>query len=112
MIQLLKIIYIFLDLLNGYMALQQTNEYINTNYVSVAYPVSHEIKLDSSDNYFLKNMSYLNIYWFLDCEYLDQTDSVYFVNTYTDITKDYNILALMVASSSPVSINSWDIKRV
>lgn len=93
-------------MLNGGLSLNQGNLTIATDFISVDSPVVHEINLEPSDAQLLQKMAYFDVYWFLDCEYLEKTDSLSFVHQYNDDNKDFNLLALVVASWVPVSFKS------
>lgn len=73
-------------------------------FVSSKQPVNHTITIKDQDKFLLNNAAYEKVYWFIDCVYVGETDSLSFINNYTKENEKFQVEALFVASYEPVSL--------
>lgn len=72
-----------------------------TNYISSADPLNQAIEINAYDLARIKNASYVSVYWFLDCQYIGQSDEWNATNFFKKENATYNLEALLVASFEP-----------
>lgn len=72
-----------------------------TDYISSADPLNQIIQINSTDLTRIENATYVSIYWFLDCQYIGQTDEWNATNFFKIENATHNLEALLVASFEP-----------
>lgn len=87
--------------LNGQLELAQNGTVRSTDYISSATPLNQTIRISDNDMARISNASYVNVYWFVDCEYVGQTEEWDVTNLFKKENETHNIEALLMASFEP-----------
>lgn len=95
----------FQGLVNGNLGILQNTSYRADGFVSSKVPVNHTIQIKESDSALLTNAAYSRVYWFIDCQYIGEYDSMSYFNNYTKENEKFVVEALLMASYEPVRIN-------
>lgn len=63
--------------LNGNLTLSQNGTVRENTYISSAQPLQQIVTISAADmNYLKQNATYIETYWFIDCEYVNKTDGL------------------------------------
>lgn len=82
--------------MNGNLTLIQNGTERITEYISSDQPLQQTINLNAADLDFIKrNATYIETYWFIDCEYVNKTDGYTALNHFKHENQTYNIEALI-----------------
>lgn len=88
--------------LNGHLTLSQNGTLRDTVYVSSDQPLQQLIAIDQADMDLLnKNATYIETYWFIDCEYVNKTDGLTAQNHFKTENSTHDLEVLVVASFDP-----------
>lgn len=90
------------ELFSGNMIIEQDGLVRDSKYVSVEQPVTHTLNISQTDMVVLKNASYYEVYWFLNCKYIGKTNDLSLTMKYEGDDETFNIEALIVSSPDPV----------
>lgn len=91
----------FTDTLNGELILSQNGTQRNATYISSATPLNQHIQINKSDMASIANASYVTVYWFVDCQYMGQSEDWNQTQLFRKENATHNIEALLVASFEP-----------
>lgn len=91
----------FAGILNGELVLTQNGTVRSTEYISSATPLNQMIRVSDGDITSIANASYVSVFWFVDCEYVGQSDEWNSTNMFKTENATHNIEALLVASFEP-----------
>lgn len=92
------------SLVNGQMGINQNNTVRTVGFVSSKVVVNHTIEIKESDRSLLNNAAYDRVFWFIDCVYVGETDSLTFLRNYTVENEKFEVEALLMASYEPLPI--------
>lgn len=92
------------ELFSGNMLIEQDGVLRESKFVSVEQPVTHVLNISDYDMAVLKNASYFDVYWFLNCKYIGKTKSLNFTMKYEGDDENFNMQELVVSSPDPVRI--------
>lgn len=90
--------------MNGVLQLFQNNTNISKNspqtiYVSTNLETVHKIEINAADlDYLNKSANSTSVYWFVDCNYQENTTSYTFSSNYTEPGIQHEILGIVVAN--------------
>lgn len=87
-----------LDVLNGELLLTQNGTKRETEFISSATQLNQTIQIKESDVVKMANATYVTVYWFVDCEYVGQSDQWNSSNFFKKENATHNIEALLIAS--------------
>lgn len=73
----------------------------DTEYISSATPLNQSIQINDADMTSLANASYVSVYWFIDCEYIGQSEQWNASNFFKKENSTHNIEVLLVGSFEP-----------
>ncbi|KAJ8682765.1 hypothetical protein QAD02_018557 [Eretmocerus hayati] len=97
-----RVSFLITRFLNGNMTIHQTNKTISNTFVSSAETANFSVSIREGDFDFIKTAATsISTYWFIDCQYQNQTHDLKMPFNLT-IPKSYHIIeALVVASFNP-----------
>lgn len=92
---------IFSATLNGELELRQNGTARSTSFISSGSPLNQSIQINAQDFSALKNATYVTTYWFVDCQYVGQSESLSAIKHFNDENSTHSLEALVVASFEP-----------
>nr|CAD7198476.1 unnamed protein product [Timema douglasi] len=97
-----RIIFNVTAMLNGQIALIQSDRSVNGKFISNSRQVTHQVQLTKPDyEYLAANSTSILTYWFVDCVYYGSTSDYSLKFNYTEAGKEHNVEALVVAYYEP-----------
>lgn len=90
------VIYMISGVLNGQLMLTQNGTERTSKYISSATPLNQTIRINDDDLARIANATYVNVYWFVDCEYVGQTEDWNVTNFFKAENETHNIEALLM----------------
>nr|CAD7426704.1 unnamed protein product [Timema monikensis] len=97
-----RIIFNVTAMLNGQIALIQSDRSVTGKFISNSRQVTHQVQLTKPDyEYLAANSTSILTYWFVDCVYYGSTSDYSLKFNYTEAGKEHNVEALVVAYYEP-----------